>query len=269
MLESITNAQMNGFIITSEGGKVVVVDGGWTCDLDTLIKRLRDITGEERPHIDAWILSHSHEDHIDAFLKLMGECPDAIDIRGKVYFNFPSIQFFSHEDKSATRTSTIFYSLLPRFADKACIVSGGDIYDIGDIHIEILYSPLYEFKYASCNNSSVVFKLTLGGKSAMFLGDCSVDAGNKILQLYGESGILKCDICQMGHHGQGGPAKEFYKAVSPKICFWNTPDWLWDNNIGKGFNTHIFGTVAVREWMDEIGVEKNIVLKDGFGAYEW
>lgn len=269
MLESVTNAQMNSFIITSEGGKVVVVDGGWTCDLDTLRRRLREITGEEVPHVDAWFLSHSHEDHIDAFLKLWGECPDAIRIDGKVYYNFPSIQFFSHEDKSAVRTATIFYSLLPRFAHKACIASGGDVYDIGDIHIEILYSPMYEFKYASCNNSSIVFKLTLGDKTAMFLGDASVDVGNKLLELYGESGILKCDICQMGHHGQGGPDKSFYESVAPEICFWNTPDWLWNNDIGKGFNTHIFGTVAVRGWMDEIGVKRNIVMKDGLGVYEW
>ena len=269
MLESITSAQMNSFIITSEGGKVIVVDGGWTCDLDTLISKLKEITGQDTPHVDAWFLSHSHEDHIDAFLKLMGECPDAIGIDGKIYYNFPSIQFFSHEDKSAVRTATIFYSLLPKFAHKACIVSGGDVYEIGDIKIEILYSPLCEFKYASCNNSSIVFKLTLGGKTALFLGDASVDAGNKMLELYGDSDILECDICQMGHHGQGGPSKEFYQKVNPDVCFWNTPKWLWDNDIGKGFNTHIFGTVEVRGWIEDMSVKENIVLKDGTGVYEW
>ena len=269
MIESVKNSQMNSFIITSEGGKIIVLDGGWAWDLDALLSKLREITGDEVPHIDAWILSHSHEDHVDAFMRVMGECPEVIALEGKVYYNFPSSQFFAHEDPSAVKTATQFYELLPKFADKVCIVSGGDVYDIGDIHIEILYSTLSEFKYAVCNNSSIVFKLTLGGKTAMFLGDASFHVGQKLLELYGDTDILKCDICQMGHHGQGGPDRDFYAKVSPEICFWNTPKWLWDNDLGNGFNTAIFGTVEVRGWMDDIGVKKNIVLKDGTGAYEW
>ena len=77
------------------------------------------------------------------------------------------------------------------------------------------------------------------------------------------------DICQMAHHGQNGATKEFYEAVRPEVCFWCAPNWLWDNNAGKGFNTHIWKTVEVRGWMEELGVKQNIVLKDGTQSYAW
>jgi hypothetical protein len=72
----------------------------------------------------------------------------------------------------------------------------------------------------------------------------------------------------MAHHGQAGVTKEFYAEVAPEVCIWCAPKWLWDNDAGKGFNTHCFQTVTVRQWMDEIGtVKKNIVDMDGTQEY--
>ena len=105
--------------------------------------------------------------------------------------------------------------------------------------------------------------MTLGGKTALFLADCGAEAGNKILAKYAGTDMLDCDICQMAHHGQQGVTKEFYEAVRPEICLWCAPRWLWENDAGKGFNTHVFKTVEVREWMQELGVKKNYIDMDG------
>ena len=83
-----------------------------------------------------------------------------------------------------------------------------------------------------------------------------------------QSGLLKADICQMAHHGQNGCDRAFYEAVSPEICLWCTPLWLWNNDRGKGFNTHIWKTVTVRGWMDEIGVKTNLKICDGTQVLE-
>ena len=37
MLDSVTGTQMNSFIITTEDGKVLVMDGGFAQDADNLI----------------------------------------------------------------------------------------------------------------------------------------------------------------------------------------------------------------------------------------
>ncbi len=262
MLKSTTGTQMNSYIITTADGKVIAIDGGFRADACYFIEYLRELTGQQVPHLDGWFLSHAHCDHIDCFLEIVENHRDELTF-DKVYYNFPSIYFHSHEDKSAVKTSEEFYRDLPLFADRIHICSGGDQMDIGDAHFDFLYSTDSEFKRNVCNNSSLVFRMILGGKTVMFTGDCGVEAGQKILRLWKDKGLVKSDICQMAHHGQNGCSREFYEAVAPEICLWNTPLWLWNNDAGKGYNTHIWKTVEVRGWMEELGVKENYVIKDG------
>ena len=265
LLHSQTPIQMESFIITTESGRIIAIDGGNREDARYFVDYLRKVTGDERPHIDAWFLTHSHKDHVGAFLEIVKNMSDEVEIGG-VYYNFPSVKFFKRglpPDYSALGTAEKFYAALPLFADKACIVSGGDTYEIGDAKFEILYTTDSEILNNVANNSSTVFKMTLGGRTALFLGDCGVEAGNKILTKYAGTDMLDCDICQMAHHGQQGVSREFYEAVRPEICLWCTPRWLWENDAGKGFNTHVFKTVEVREWMEKLGVKKNYIDMDG------
>lgn len=263
LLHSQTPIQMESFIITTADGRIIAIDGGHREDARYFVDYLKKLTGEERPRIDAWFLTHSHKDHVSAFFEVVQNMSDEVEI-GKVYYNFPSVQFLLRgHDRNAAKTAEEFYGLLPLFADKICIVSSGDTYEIGEAKIEILYTTDPEITSNATNNSSTVFKMTLGGKTALFLGDCGVQAGDKILAKYAGTDMLDCDICQMAHHGQQGVTKEFYEAVRPEICLWCTPKWLWENDAGKGFNTHVFKTVEVREWMEELGVKKNYIDMDG------
>ena len=67
----------------------------------------------------------------------------------------------------------------------------------------------------------------------------------------------------MAHHGQAGASKELYEAISPKICLWPTPKWLWNNDSGMGENSGPWKTLETRTWMEELKVEKNYIAKDG------
>ena len=258
--------QMQSIIITTEGGKVIAIDGGRRENADYFIEYLKEITGQDIPVIDAWFLTHAHNDHLPAFFEIIQNRRSEVVV-GTIFYNLPSIQYYKRipgeEDEDGAETTRKFFELLPIFADRVCVASGGDTYEIGDAKFEILYSAETDIETNICNNASLVFKMTLGGKTVMFTGDCGVEAGNKILARYGESGILKCDVCQMAHHGQEGCSREFYEAVAPTECLWCTPDWLWNNDRGKGFNTHIYQTVEVRGWMEAIGVKKNYVTMDG------
>ena len=135
--------------------------------------------------------------------------------------------------------------------------------EIGDAKFLFLYSHDFEMNRNVCNNASLVFRMELGGKSVLFTGDCGVEAGQKILRLWKDTGLLHCDICQMAHHGQNGCDRAFYEAVSPTTCLWCTPEWLWNNDNGKGYNTHFWQTVVVRGWMDELGVKDHYVTMNG------
>lgn len=261
MLQSVTNTICNSFIITTETGELIVIDGGFVTETDHFLRYLKETAGTDTPHIDAWFLSHPHDDHIEVFYNVIENHAEEVTI-GKVYANFPSSLFFAGRDAAAERIAGEFQRLLPLFADKYTIVSGGDEFDIGAAHIKMLYSTDFEFK--GCNDSSLVFRMELGGKSILFTGDCGVAAGRKILRLWKDSGLLKCDICQMAHHGQNGCDRDFYEAVAPEICLWCTPSWLWTNDNGTG----PYKTLIVRKWMEELGVRENLVMYEGTKVLE-
>ena len=77
---------MMSFVITTEDGKIIVIDGGYHDDADKLLRELQTLSGKEKPHVDAWFLTHAHEDHINALRNnLRDEAIEEIDRQGKNY----------------------------------------------------------------------------------------------------------------------------------------------------------------------------------------
>ena len=260
MLNSTSNRQMNSFIVTTEEGGLIMIDGGYAFDAEKLLSKLREISGQDVPHIDAWFLSHAHDDHISAFVEIVRHHQGEVNF-DRVYYNFPSYQFFDKNENWEAHTVAEFYAVLPEFADKICIVTQGDEYVIKGAKFEFLYTTDPVYTGNAVNESTSVFRMTLGKKTVMFLGDLGWDAGKKLLAMHGDK--LKSDMVQMAHHGQNGVERDVYEAIAPTACIWCTPDWLWNNDAGKGYNTHVFKTVIVRGWMDELGVKEHYVAKDG------
>ena len=265
MLHSVKDTICNSFIITTEDGKLIVIDGGHYFETAYFLSYLKQTAGTDKPHIDAWFLSHPHDDHVEVFYDVIENHADEVTV-DRVYLNFPSREFFVGNDHYAVKIVEDFNRLLPRFAAQMRILSGGDSFDIGAAHIKVLYS--HDFELPGCNNSSLVFRMELGSKSILFTGDCGVEAGKKVVRLWKDSGLLSCDICQMAHHGQDGCDRDFYEAVSPSVCLWCTPTWLWNNDAGKGYNTAGWKTVIVRGWMEELGVKEHYIMKDGTQVIE-
>lgn len=51
--------------------------------------------------------------------------------------------------------------------------------------------------------------------------------------------------------------------VKFKACLWPTPSWVYNNDVGKGFNTHILKTVEIRELIDSLGIKSNYISWKG------
>ena len=250
--------QMMSFIITTEDNKVIVIDGGYNDDAKKLLTSLQRITQQNVPHIDAWFLTHAHEDHIDAFCELYEKSSTAFTCDA-VYYCFPSVQYVQKYENSSHNTLKRFYALLPQIASFSHTVSTADVYCIGDTRFEILLTYDDTVTTDIVNNSSTVIRMILGGKTILFLGDAGIIAGERLLARYGQG--LKSDYCQMAHHGQDGVREDVYRSIDPQFCFWCTPEWLWNNDRnGTGFDTDIFETVRTREWMSRLHVQEHDIM---------
>lgn len=260
------NKQMMSFVITTQDGRVIVIDGGHDSDAPKLMRALQSITGKEKPHVDAWFLTHAHDDHISAFGVFYEEYLEKFTCDA-VYYTFPSVQYFQKYERGTVPTLERFYNVdLPIVGNRAHIVSTGDVYHVGDAEIEILQTYDDTVTDDIVNNSSTVFTVRLGGKRILFMGDAGVEAGKRLLARYGEN--LKSDVCQLAHHGQDGVTEDVYVAIKPEACLWCTPDWLWVNNYYGSRNPETVGmgpftTLETREWMEKLGVKTHYVAKDG------
>src|SRR5690606_18404472 len=99
------------------------------------------------------------------------------------------------------------------------------------------------------------------------LGDLGIEAGDKLLGSSSKKD-LDCDYLQLAHHGQRGVSKDFYRSIKFKACLWPTPLWLWNNDAGKGYNTHTWETVEIRNLMDEIGIKTHYISWQGLVRIE-
>lgn len=259
--------QKMGYIIITENGKIIVIDGGYRDEAENFLKLIKSISAD-KPVISAWFLTHLHDDHIGLFEEVIKKHSLDVVIEN-VYYNFPTRDELKTLWKGAViPTYDAFFENYEKFKDKIKLVQKNDVFEIDSVRFEVLFVPINRYSESkNINNTSIVIRMETGEQSVLFLADLAEPAGGDFIKEVNADKI-KADIVQMAHHGQCGVSRAVYEKVAPLCCLWCAPDWLWDNDIGKGFNTHGFQTVEVRRWMDELGVKQHFVIKDGTQVLE-
>ncbi|RLD12203.1 MAG: hypothetical protein DRI44_01435 [Chlamydiae bacterium] len=240
------------YVIKTDKGKLIVIDGGWLDDGEFLKNFLKAHGG----HIQSWFLTHCHDDHIGALSWILTNKADIVI--DNIYAAFPPLDWIKTNSPGTVSTVEIFQAALTNAGRATITPHAGDTFDIDDVHIEILNDYDLAITRNCINNSSILIKISDPSKSVLFLGDFGKIGGTNLLTNIDRE-KLKADYVQMAHHGQNGVGKTFYKIINPKYCLWPTPSWLWDNDIGRGFNSGIWRTIEVRKWMKELNVISNYV----------
>ncbi len=245
--------QMCGYVIQTEHGKIIMIDGGYLPDGEMV----RDFVAERGGVVEAWFLTHYHNDHTGALSTILTD--DKGPKINRVYIHpldYDKVNIYEND-----RMIRILNDQFKEHNIFPLTLVAGTVFYIDGVKIEVLrvYNPDIHENFG--NNAGSVFRISDSKRSVLFLGDLGVEGGRELLAKYGNK--LKSDYVQMAHHGQNGVEKDVYEAINPKVCLWPTPKWLWDNNRGKGYNTGPWKTVEVRGWMDELGVKTHYVSMDG------
>ncbi len=105
------------------------------------------------------------------------------------------------------------------------------------------------------NNSSVVFRVTMGGKTILFMGDAAQSAGIMLKRYHDANKAdsskyfnLKSDIVQIAHHGTNAVQRVVYQAIDPDIALWPTPKWCYNAPSTAGVTQYY-----VRQWTKALG----------------
>ena len=251
-IPSHRNTIGNSYVMRTAKGKVIVMDGGFPQEELTL----RGFIGALGNQVDAWFVSHPHDDHFGALVEILKN-PQHIRIK-TIYHSRPSEAVLKSEPESE-KMAREFYDLLAKNKEikEVNLQQPGDTFFFDGMQVKIL-GVANEFLGNPYNNSSMILRVWDKKKSILFLGDAGVECGQKVLDGPFRAD-LDCEYIQMAHHGQNGCDENFYRSINFRACLWPTPVWVWDNNQGKGFNTGILKTVEVREWMNKIGIKEHHV----------
>lgn len=250
-------SQMMGYIIKTNNNKIIAIDGGTPEDTENWLKNIE----QKGNKVDVWFITHPHRDHASVFQEVV-EKHSEVEI-SKVYYTANPLEWYTKNEPIRANEITNFYNAinLVNIKDKVEEVNLNQKIKIDNVNCEILGIKNPEITVNPINNSSMVIKMNINGKKILFLGDTGVESGNKLLE--NQKDKLKADIVQMAHHGQSGVNKDVYEVIRPEICLWPTPEWLWNNDRGEGFNTAQYKTVETRTWMNELKPKRNIIEKDG------
>lgn len=258
MLGSTTGAQNLSIVIKSPNGKLIVIDGGWEADADKLSSLILQQGGK----VDAWLITHPHEDHVGALCAILNDGARKIKI-DKIYCSLATPEWYRQVSPTGAGIADQLlnaFTKLPVGTVTNNIGRGTEI-NIDDVNIRVLNNR-GAYTYNGVNNSSLVYKIRVSGQSILILGDLAYDGGKDLIKTC-TAAELKSDIVQMAHHGQQGVDQDAYALIAPTTCLWPSPAWLWNNDNGGGVGSGPWGTLTTRAWMDALGVKDNRSLKDG------
>lgn len=254
--EANDQQQLSALVRSSDGG-VIVIDGGAANDSAHLLRVIKENGGR----VDAWLITHCHDDHVGALTDILANHRGEVDIRG-IYYCFPEYQWFHQvepERTGALDALSAQLASLPEDMRHGTLSRGQVIYVTEKLSARVLNAPVKSYDSFAVNSSSVMYDITVDGKHLVILGDMGQTVGSNLLKSGTFDGI-SCDYVQMAHHGQGGVGEEVYRRLAPKNCIWNTPAWLYYAEPG---NPNCYLTWQTKGWMTGICTGKNYCTAAG------
>ena len=212
------------FIMRLDNGGFIVMDGGADSRMWENTYRIMQELAPDPRHItiEAWIFTHSHDDHIAAFTQFT----EAYEtLRGQVTLKSVIANFACPEqagkqgldwsDELIRKAMREVFPEVPFYKPHP-----GNEFAFPGLRAEILgthesftgTTDGFPYYYNACN---LLIKATVCDQVIMFEGDN--DARNNVIlgKTYGD--YLKCDVLQADHHGNFGGVVEVNELFSPSV----------------------------------------------------
>lgn len=223
---------MGMFYLLSDGSFLVYDMGAAEQDADQLYGQLSSVAREHQLssiRISAWIVTHCHGDHVGGFPSFMKKYADKVTLE-LLMLNLSDADegsAYSPSSERAVQSAVQQYSPQTR---TVCLQTG-QLFWLADVQVEVLYTlaDLQQGTFSNYNDSSVVTRLTINGKTVLMTGDAAPRTWQVLIKRYGDA--LKSDYLQVPHHGvQPGGTIAAYDLIAPDYLLWPAGKSLYDTN---------------------------------------
>lgn len=233
------------YVIRLADNTLFMIDGGHQrqssdAALEAENAFLHEITGtpaNEKVTIAGWYFTHAHGDHVYFSHAFLEKYHDLYDVKA-LYCNFPSYQTMpSGYDGGTFKMKDTLNAYYP---DCDCYkLHTGETFTLPGATFEVLYTHEDAVQkitgvtnISDFNSSSTVIRLTIGGKTVLFLGDVSGTADAKIRESY-TSATLHSDAVQLAHHCINNLPNLYSAIAAPLILCPNSKENVDTNHSTK------------------------------------
>ncbi len=235
--------QGDAALVVTPSGRQIVVDGGPDGSLLSALGKTMPFFDRS---IDLLVLTHPHLDHIASFPEILRRYQvSSVLMTGIAY------KMGRYEE---------FLSLLKDEGATVILADPARDIDMGDgVHLDVLWPPPgFLGKTAKeLNDTSVAFKLTWNGNSALFTGDIEAPAEKALLASKQD---LRADLLKVGHHGSDtSSGTGFLLAVSPHLAV---------ISCGRN-NTYDHPDPAILDRLTHFHIPYRITARDGTVSLTW
>ena len=264
------------YMLKTQDDKLIVVDGGRATMTMDMVDRIRENGGR----VDAWIITHPHDDHAGVLASLLEAEWDKSEIEiGQIYMGEWDYEAVNAQ---GLRTDFVYYlthNLETR--DNVTILKKGDEVEVCGLKLKVLHTCNAKVTAESgniLNDGSMVFLLSSDVQSMLFMGD----VGDSNPQLRADEGIGDDQIgegsamgraiakeilaglkgnekrivaIQMPHHGNNLLPDSFYETIKPRYAFFDAPDWLMENRNPATGEPGYYTTPHYRALMESLGAK--------------
>ena len=202
-----------GYVFVTGDRQLMVVDGGHGEDAEALLALLSEVTGEERPTVSRWIVTHPHMDHYGALREIAAreELRERVNV-GELWWYFPA-EFRDRNGKApCERANRHMEEIRTALGAVEHTPKTGETAVVGDLTLTVLFVPVDCGWINNPNSLSLIFKVSSPRKTVLMTGDAFSDTLGYCAERYGAA--LRADILQMPHHGLCDTGHEgFYRLV--------------------------------------------------------
>lgn len=228
----VTGNVANCYTIT-KGDKLIIIDGGWAENAPAL----RDIIASHGNHVDAWIISHTHSDHVGAFNVIYAD-PQGITI-DTIYDNGTDYDFMMTAGEPFDSLEPLkTYHELTKDALNVVHLKRNEHLDICGLKVDVYnaFDDIMKERVGEQkdyqNNGSLCLKFTNKDESFLYTGDMKLDLNEYMMNTYGDQ--LNSSYVQLSHHGNWGLSADYYISMDAKAYFADIgPSYYQDFPIGE------------------------------------
>lgn len=215
-IEFLDVGQGDSAFITFPNGETMLIDGGGRVNYDSDddeaeafepdVPRIGEMVVSEflwekgYSRVDRVVVSHADADHSQGI--------------ADVVRNFAFGEVLLGAAPASDSEMADLLTAAKRYPVPVRQIGQGDVLEIGGVRIEVLWPVASNEPVGSDNNSSLVLRLSFGGRHFLFTGDVEKEAEVRIVGL-----ALEADVVKVPHHGsRTSSTEEFVSAVSARIA---------------------------------------------------